>query len=41
MVKDLKVVLGKGKEDEVKRQRRQKRIQKRIRRIMVMKLHDC
>jgi hypothetical protein len=37
----LKLFLERGKEDEVKRQRRRERMQKRIRRIMVMKLHDC
>jgi hypothetical protein len=39
MVKDLKVVLG--KEEEVKRQRRWERMQRRMRRIMVTKLQDC
>jgi hypothetical protein len=41
MVKDLKVVHENGKEEEVKRQRRQKRMHRRMRRIMVTKLQHC
>jgi hypothetical protein len=37
MVKDRKVIVGKGKGGEVKRQRRWKRMQRR----MVTKLQDC
>jgi hypothetical protein len=38
MIKNLKVVLGRGKEEDVKRQRRQKRMQRRIQRVMITKL---
>jgi hypothetical protein len=33
--------LERGKEEEVKRQRRRERIQRRIQRIMITKLQDC
>jgi hypothetical protein len=36
----LKLFLEKGKEEEVNRQRRLERIQRRMRRIMVTKLHN-
>jgi hypothetical protein len=38
--KILKLFLERGKEDKVKK-RRQERMQRRTRRIMVMKLQDC
>jgi hypothetical protein len=37
----LNLFLERGKEEEVKRQRRRERIQRRIRRIMITKLQDC
>jgi hypothetical protein len=41
MVKDLKVVLGKGKGGESKKTKRQERMHRRMQRIMVTKLQDC
>jgi hypothetical protein len=37
----LKLFLKRGKEEKVKRQRRHKRMKRRIQRIMITKLHDC
>jgi hypothetical protein len=37
----LKLFLKRGKEEEVKRQRRRERMQRRMRRIIVTKLQDC
>jgi hypothetical protein len=37
----LKLFLKRGKEEEVKRQRRRERMQRGMRRIIVMKLQDC
>jgi hypothetical protein len=41
LIEDLKVVLGKGKGGESKRQRMQERMQRRLLRIMVTQLQDC
>jgi hypothetical protein len=41
MVKDLKVVLGKGKGGGSKKSKRWERMQRRMRRIMVIKLQLC
>jgi hypothetical protein len=41
MVKDLKVVLRKGKAGGSKKTKKRERMQRRIWRIMVMKLQDC
>jgi hypothetical protein len=37
----LKLFLERGEEEEVKRQRRQERMQRRMWRVMVAKLQDC
>jgi hypothetical protein len=37
----LKLFLERGNKEEVKRQRRQERMQRKIQRILIMKLQDC